>query len=509
MFPSRYNHFVWDTTDAISYNAKSGAFQHTTSAELAHVREALSLLPEEAGLRSLDITHQEWLRNGGFVVEGRDRELSELFANDKQDRLSNGRLSLTILPTIECNLRCPYCFQEKSRNRMSASVEKDIVAFARQWNDRQPLKSLFVTWFGGEPLLAPDTIDRLSGELLTLCGSVGAEYEASMVTNGTLLNSRNVDMLVNRNVSHLQVTIDGPGKYHDAHRPFKGGAGSSFDVITRNLDQHVKGRISTSIRINVDATNAEAALEFLDFANEMGWLSPGSKMDFGMAPIEGINSTCNVEANALLSKPEFATAVSAFRAKLLDLAPHLLINVPPPKATVCGAVRHWSFVVNPDFNFTKCWNDTGLGLVDQAPWIPNVEGDPDCSSCEILPICKGGCPAYRRDGFLDRRSWCDQRKYNLHEELRIVLTARKRVRAIKAANDLAHILQLPPQEGCNLEAGVRKSFGEDEPWEFWPKQRLPARVTIDAIDDSLRTLRNVELVQLSLCSSRVTECESA
>lgn len=84
---------------------------------------------------------------------------------------------------------------ERFARKMSASVQDDVVALAGRMLDASRTKDIHVTWFGGEPLLAPDVIESLSGRLMALAEERGGRYEASIVTNGYLLTQDIADML--------------------------------------------------------------------------------------------------------------------------------------------------------------------------------------------------------------------------------------------------------------------------------------------------------------------------
>lgn len=62
----------------------------------------------------------------------------------------NEVLGLTIVPTISCNLKCPYCFEEsKPVGSMDKKVAALLVDFIKM---RARSKKYNITWFGGEPL---------------------------------------------------------------------------------------------------------------------------------------------------------------------------------------------------------------------------------------------------------------------------------------------------------------------------------------------------------------------
>ena len=48
------------------------------------------------------------------------------------------------------------------------------------------IRRLHICWYGGEPLLAQESIKRLSEAFLQLCKEYHMEYSADIITNGTL-----------------------------------------------------------------------------------------------------------------------------------------------------------------------------------------------------------------------------------------------------------------------------------------------------------------------------------
>ena len=122
------------------------------------------------------------LRQGGFLVD-----YDELRHMRTQMLTAGGAgraLGLTICPTLACNFRCPYCFEQARSGLMSQEVQDSIVAFAQANMEKFALNRLTVTWFGGEPLLCPDIIESLSARLMEVCQKLGARYEAGIFTNG-------------------------------------------------------------------------------------------------------------------------------------------------------------------------------------------------------------------------------------------------------------------------------------------------------------------------------------
>jgi uncharacterized protein len=176
-------------------------------------------------------------------------------------RFSLGKLGLTIAPTIDCNLACVYCYENKRPGRITPEVEAQIADFVRLAMPGR--NNLTITWYGGEPLMCKDAIYRLSEQFVAICKENNAKYEAFMVTNGLLLTPEVADRLAAfPGWRAVQFTIDGHRESHNRKRPARGGQ-PTFDRILRNLG-YAAGKLPMLIRMNVDKQNPEHCHELLD-----------------------------------------------------------------------------------------------------------------------------------------------------------------------------------------------------------------------------------------------------
>jgi len=315
-------------------------------------------------------------------------------------------IGLTICPTMGCNFDCPYCFETHFSGKISAEVQDDVVALAERMLDASNAKSISVTWFGGEPLLAPDIIESLTERLRELTEKRGGSYSAGIITNGYLLTQDIVDMLERCNVNSGQVTIDGMGATHDATRHLANG-GPTFERITTNL-RDLKIPFSVNIRHNVHEGNKSEMEELETFIKELAEQS-GNKLNYYPAPVSGnetadergqqVNLLCSTDATEVGIKQE------ANRFK-------------PGSGHYCGAHSIWSVGIDERGNLQKCWEaidkpDLSFGTAhDWDPHDPFVTADnpdnltkylntacpiPDdeCQECVWLPMCVGGCPQKR------------------------------------------------------------------------------------------------------------------
>lgn len=117
------------------------------------------------------------LLEGGMLVEDDKDEFAELLIRNKIERFADSNLTLTIAPTMACNFCCPYCY-EKGREyiTMSETVQDQLTSQLKE--KYQHIHELTVSWYGGEPLLAIETIEKLTKKIKSVL-PLGCKYKPS------------------------------------------------------------------------------------------------------------------------------------------------------------------------------------------------------------------------------------------------------------------------------------------------------------------------------------------
>ena len=96
--------------------------------------------------------------------------------------------------THNCNLRCHYCYGgRKFKKNMSFSTVQKIVEFI--FGISPPNQSINFTFFGGEPLLCFDLIQRAITYIKNQADINERLVDFSITTNGTLLSDEILDFL--------------------------------------------------------------------------------------------------------------------------------------------------------------------------------------------------------------------------------------------------------------------------------------------------------------------------
>jgi uncharacterized protein len=144
-------------------------------------------------------------------------------------------MDLIILPTEQCNFRCKYCYETFEKGEMSPAVQESIVKHVRK--NLYRFTALHVSWFGGEPLVAPNVIAGLSEEFIKICKAARKPYHAGMTTNGYNLTAGAYNKLYGSyKVNNYQITLDGLEEEHDNQRVLADGSGTHKRIVSNLLD---------------------------------------------------------------------------------------------------------------------------------------------------------------------------------------------------------------------------------------------------------------------------------
>ena len=372
-----------------------------------------------------DKNNIELLVKQGYIISEEINELEMLKLRGQMSKYMNHKLILTIAPTLDCNMACPYCFENKQKIRMEEDVQENLYNFVVKSIDTRVCDHLHVTWYGGEPLLEVQIIYDLSKKFIDLCQEKKIVYTASIITNGVLLDRDIATKLKQEcKIESAQVTIDGLPEYHNPRRLLIDGR-NSFDIITNNID-NCKDLLKIYVRVNVDKENMDNLPKLTDyFLNEKGWnINPY----FYVAPVVTYENNCDI--SPCLTGEEFGKLDYEVICRRNQLNPKEIRNelYPQQKFLACTAIQLGNYVVDPDGDLYTCLNVIGnkeakIGNVKNlmsensvyAKWLLYEPAD-KCTLCKLLPICGGGCPY---EFLLHGEPTCDKRIYSFKDRLKL------------------------------------------------------------------------------------------
>jgi len=360
-----------------------------------------------------DDIRKEFIKSGVLLNETDGDFFERLRYKSFQERFRNDYLMLTIAPTMACNFKCVYCYEgTRIKNEViSDNILDKIVEFIQ----KKKCKSVYISWYGGEPLCAWNKIVSFNEKLKKL---ELTKISQDIVTNGSLLTTDKLEFFLNNNFTGAQVTLDGFEETHNKHRPMKNGQ-NSFLTIIKNLDDvynylnNVNTSFSISIRINIDKDNER---EFYDLYN---FLNNRYNKKFQVYPAfvtKSSDNECHVKncLNFIEESKFILDLANKYHLEMIDLLPK------QNRMVMCGAQVINNYVIDPFGDMYKCWEDIRIkerkvgniltSIKDEyntaIKFIMQTTGfeQEDCKNCLFLYSCCGGCPRIRLNNIYMKKS---------------------------------------------------------------------------------------------------------
>ncbi len=413
--PSMFNYTTRINNELVLYNA----FQGTKSiCQVSGNKADFVCAVLNSTIDTNQIIEQEkaavidFLIKKGFLISVTTNE-KNLRNKIYADYVCNDTLNLVIHTTKQCNFRCQYCYLDFESKPMTQEVESRVVKFINK--QLYKYNRVKISWFGGEPLLEMGVIERISARVMALCKKAKKTYYASITTNGYLLTPKNLEKLVELNVQHFTITIDGVQTIHDGLRFLRNG-GPTFETITNNLrylrDNIKKSNIRVVIRSNITRRTQLQYLDFVDcFIKDFG---KDSRFSLFVRPVRDAGGE-RVKAieNELLSSEESSMSLKRIADSLMDKSACFLSNYSElePTGCTCPAMCNGKYTIDVEGNVGKCdspeeginigyLSDTGnlvLRETNEEDWTMGCfEYTEQCENCFFSVVCfKGTCPLSR------------------------------------------------------------------------------------------------------------------
>lgn len=277
-------------------------------------------------------------------------------------------LSLTLIPTLRCNINCGYCY---NKGVVIDEIDTEEWKGILQEIYRSDVTTITIT--GGEPLLRTDVIELLDKSNFD---------SVTFGTNGLLLNDRNV-WLLKEKVDHVALSIDSldPG-IHDLNR----GKGTHEKVVAAaelltkaGVSWHGNMVITNSNLYSISAMNryvkslgGERLSSSIEICN--GLLDAGKYLDYL------INSPFHWESDKY---PITRGSICGLGKSTGAIGPD-------------GCLYPCHFFMLPEFRgddicssgLKTAWEESDpLKRIREIDYN-NIE---TCRSCTYFGICKGGC----------------------------------------------------------------------------------------------------------------------
>lgn len=306
-------------------------------------------------------------------------------------------LTLFLIPTIGCNLQCPYCFEG---NKPNLSMKEDTTNAIIEFINKSSAKKLSLHWYGGEPLTRFDLMQYIYNRI---CNETNLKItEHTIITNGYLIDDDVLSFFKQTNLNNIQITLDGKKELHNKKRFLKETKEGTFDKIIENIKKlnTFIPECNISVRVNIDKNN------YTDFVDLYKY----------------IHETCEIKSSIYV----YPAIIKAYDENNLTLKNECLKNedlfqvfdyykkngcsvefFPKSHKHGCSACNVCTFTIGPNGEYYKCPEDANnpqniIGYINDDQ-IKNKKlvveyinqssqfKRKNCRDCLCFPICSGGC----------------------------------------------------------------------------------------------------------------------
>lgn len=394
IFQTKYE----ETGELLIYNTLNSSM---LAIEPEYQNELQELLSKKDFIES-DTELAKGLYSEGFLIDDDFDEYSVVLERSRLGIKDGNRLDVMIMPNMNCNFSCVYCYEDHHKSNMLTETEDSLLVWLENMVPR--FKTVLISWFGGEPLISYDTIVKIQSKIIEICKRNDVELSSHITTNGYLLNLEKINKLIELDIYSYQITLDGLPETHDEMRPLKGG-GSTFEKIFNNICLIARANPITNIKLRVNYDNRNVG---------------NIRMLLEMFP-EDVRKNCLLICERIFGKDygifdESSKTHGEIINDIYNYAKDLGFQVADDdvqnqRLTYCYADRTNQFLFNYNGDVFKCtvgkfktqdrlgylnnegkilWEDNRLNN-----WHEVSTFEEKCYSCTFMPMCMGGCRKIR------------------------------------------------------------------------------------------------------------------
>ncbi|MTK52078.1 radical SAM protein [Paludibacter sp.] len=338
----------------------------------------------------------------GFVKDLYFNELEYILFQNRNVTLCKRAYQLTINPTLECNYKCWYCFEDQAsipeKCRMDDKIVERIKMHIKYMIEKEHISELKLDWFGGEALMYfYEVVYPISLYAIELCKNCNIPFRNHVTTNAYYIDMRMICAFNDIQLNSFQIPIDGDSKKHNAVKNHN-GEGHYIKILQtlNDICAHVNN-VCVIMRINYDKQtlkNVSTVIHDIKLENRSKIFVDFQRVwQVDLNIDENGNNQLLLDIKKEFEKAGFKTMYFAYQSK---------------NYKCCYADSFYHRVINYDGKVYKCSardysEDLCIGTIKDdgsmsfkiniiAKMFSNPTFDNEqCLNCKRLPLCYGPC----------------------------------------------------------------------------------------------------------------------
>lgn len=437
--------------EIVKYLAEQADPAHTFHIkDLEMVRETL----KGRELQGISENSIDTLKQRGYLTDMTTAE-ERYYVAHLADFLHRKKVSTTqpgmmFIPSYECNLRCPYCFEADTRVQLGkmkvlqnimttemvdAAYKSFDILVKNRFPDHPEYAARLkhsVTLYGGEPLM----LETLPVVEYMLEVGLNRGYRFGAITNAVDLHHF-THLLGPEKINFLQITLDGTKDVHDRTRIGPRHKKGTYDRIISNIRLALEARATVSVRFHVDFKNVGRTQELEQDLKDEGF-NQYDNFQMYTYPIHKYHNGVEEPVYPLMGVHHMRKALDPIYDNLIQIQPSVKktgaesengkkLNVSVPDEGVgrklksyvqgklmglyssnmepCGATTGL-YIFDPFWKIYTCWDSVGIPghetgrYSHEGPalnhrnddWLKRSPGTiKECTECKYAFFHFGGC----------------------------------------------------------------------------------------------------------------------
>lgn len=357
-------------------------------------------LLQKKGTKKLDSELKKVLYEQEFLI---DENKNKEYKSNLEAKM-NEILYLTILPTMQCNFRCVYCYEKFNNKVMDEFQIESIKKFVKKLLETYDFKQLSLFWFGGEPTLCKKQVINATLDFKYLAEEFHIGFHAGMTTNGFLFDKDTFCEYLDSGIKRFQITID--SFQHDKTRKLVNGKGTLSSIL-QNIKEISALPVTYDYRITIRNNILADQKEYHWYAYIADLINGDRRFSILLKRVLRMGGEHDSDLNIIDNEKDtnFQNHLNAARETELNVINDNRV----PLCDVCYASYPFSYTFRPDGIINKCtvalydsYNE--IGFIDENTGEVYIDDNKNmawihpqyiekCTKCSDLSMCMNKkCP---------------------------------------------------------------------------------------------------------------------